>query len=187
MLALALGILGLTACVPHSRSPLSSPEKAVIDQRLVGAWSGLIGKNRAFAHFIDRGESHMEIVFISFAKEERDEWLVFSMFTSVIGNDRYMNVKLSVERREIFAEKDRAYIPCRYSIGKDGKLRIWTMSPTTVAADIKAGLITGTKKGTGFTSDLILTADTARLRKYVVGTGPARVFGELLVTLGRIQ
>ena len=140
-------MLVLGACVPESRHPLSDPETSMIDQRLVGLWAGRIGDADAYVHFLPAGDNEMEIIAVSQAGDGRASWSVFSMFSSRIGDEWYMNVKGLLDDGEPWESGGGNLYLCRYRISAEGELSVWILNAKAAMAAIEGGLAGSVEKG----------------------------------------
>lgn len=175
----------LAACVPDSRHPLSDPDKAVIDSRLTGLWVSRIDDEDAFVHFLPKGESEMDILTISYTKDGGASWSAFTMFSSRIGDEWYMNVRASAANgRSADEDKGHGYFLYRYRVSGNGELMVWSMAPSAAVAAIESGLAGTVRKGK-WTEEITITAPTGALAGYVGKSDPEWLFGELVGTFRR--
>lgn len=177
----------LAACGAVSVHPLSDPEKAVNDQRLSGLWTAKIDNELVFAHFVNKDESTTEIVTVSSRENGNGDWTVFSMFPSRIGGESYMNVRLVIHNGEAAGDDEKSYGLVRYRISKDGVLKVWRMSEKKLIEDIESGKLKGEVKKGSWVNDVIITAPTDQLARYVRNSDPKRLFDELIGSLRRIK
>lgn len=174
----------LSACVPESVHPLSDPEQAKVDARLVGLWSARMDGEDAFLHFIPRSDGWTEIVMVSYRNDrEAGEWLVFRMFASRIDGRDYMNVRFIAEAGEKSASK--RFFLARYQLSQDDALTIWSMSEPAVESAIKAGLKGSVKKGQ-FDDDIVIEAEAAELAEFLRRGNIEALFGNKIGPFRRI-
>lgn len=180
-------LVALAGCLPEAVHPLSDPDQASRDQRLLGLWSATIEDGTLFAHFLSEGGSVMEIMTVSYEDDGDGEWLAFSMFASRVGDDWYMNVKPLAESGEAFDQAEQNYYLSRYEITGDGRLTVWTMTEGAVIEDIRAGKVGGVVEEGGWVTTIRITEGTEGLTSYVRGSDPARLFGERLGEFRRVR
>ena len=184
--AWAIVVLVLAACVPDSVHPLSDPDRAVVDTRLTGLWTGKIGDEDAYLHFLPKGSSEMDIITISTTKDGHASWSAFTMFSSRIGGQWYMNVWGLMDGGKP-ADQDirRKYFLARYRITEAGELMVWAMTEEAVIADIKSGKVKGEVREGRWTNDVRITAATKELAAYVTRSSARRLFASLIGTFRR--
>ncbi len=173
-------IFFLSSCVTESLHSISDPDKAVIDNRLTGTWTGKIEETDGFIHFLPQIDGRMEVVTVSFDndKERIGEWSIISMFTSNIGNQSYMNLKFIAEVDEPVLKAQKTFFLCRYHISNDNKLMIWRMANSATKAAIESGLKGDGKK---------ITATTSELSEFIRKSDPEQLFGKPVGTFSRLN
>lgn len=177
-------LLGLAGCLPVSQNPLSSPEEAVADSRLAGVWYGRSGEDTIFLHFVSGKDARMDVVEVDHEKNGEAHTNLYTMFPSVIGGRRYMNI-----REKKGAEK--RYYLARYQLSGNGALTIWMMSEKPVAGAVRnekiAGKVTSKNSGESSTGrDITITASTERLAAFVRKSDPEVLFGEKFGTFKKL-
>jgi hypothetical protein len=179
-------VLALAACVPTSRHPLTAPQDAVKDGRLIGLWTGMVDDERVYFHFIDKGDEDLHAVGASHGDgDRRGGWSAYGIRTARLGATWYLTAEVLVEDGKSVAEEDDRYLLCRYQITASGELEVWLMSEEPVILDIEAGKIAGQVDEGRFATEIELTAPSAELAAYVAAADPERVFGDLFLTLRR--
>jgi hypothetical protein len=167
----------LASCYPESLHPISEPDKAVIDNRLTGAWAAKMEDELVFIQFLPKSEGKMEIVLV-WPKDDEEKTGnrgALYMFPTHIGKHSYMNLKFVVQSNEPCPEEPDNYYLYRYRISKDGKLTIWGLTESAVIAAIKSGL-----RGEGRIGSVDITADTNELSEYIKKSNPEQMFGDLV-------
>lgn len=183
----ALGVLlSLGGCVPESVHPLSEPADSMPDPRLAGLWSGRMEEGTTFVHFLPREGAPTEVVMVNYDADGEGEWLAYTLFTSRVGDGRYMNVKPLAESGEAFDPEEENYILCRYEVAGD-RLTVWVMAEEAVAADIRDGKVGGVVEEGRFVDTVRLTVATEGLRDYVSRSNPGRLFADRLATFERVR
>ncbi|MBI3829459.1 MAG: hypothetical protein HY291_08080 [Planctomycetes bacterium] len=148
---LALGLIFTTilaSCGPAvSVSPVSSPLEAKRDERLVGVWVQEENGVKNFLHFAPRGTNRIKIFPISHSEKDSDgASLIYELFSSELGDRRFMNVKLHSVNEQKDAEVTRnwpGYIFVWYEVTKDNVLRIRIVKEGGFAKTIDAGKLEG--------------------------------------------
>lgn len=177
-------LIGLTGCLPTSKSPLSDPADAVLDMRLAGVWYGKSGEDTVFLHFVAGKVTSMDVVEVDHEKDGDAHTSIYTMFPTLIGGQRYMNLR----------EKgggDKPYYLARYTLTKSGALTIWLWSETAIEKAVKAGKLAGkvSVKNAGESSetrDVALTATTASLAAFVRESDPDVLFSEKFGTFKKV-
>lgn len=132
--------LFLSSCVVDSENPLSSPDTARADKRLIGYWHTESDSDHSVFHFttVKGGWMHVEITETP-PKLKPDS---YDFFPTVIGDDTFLNVRIIGKDDQGRAKK--SYVFLRYSISSDHVLSMWMMSQDKVAAAVRAGKLKGT-------------------------------------------
>ncbi|HWB60163.1 MAG TPA: hypothetical protein VG733_11770 [Chthoniobacteraceae bacterium] len=183
-LAVIAMTIGLGGCLPTSKNPLSNPAEAVVDMRLNGVWYGKSGEDTIFLHFVAGKATSMDVVEVDHEKDGDAHTSIYTMFPTIIGNQRYMNVREK-------GGADKPYYFARYTLSKNGTLTIWLMSEAPVAKAVKSEKLAGkiTVKNAGASNesrDIGLTASTASLDAYVSGADPDVLFAEKFATFKKV-
>ncbi|MCZ6721526.1 MAG: hypothetical protein O7A65_08290 [Proteobacteria bacterium] len=167
----------LTGCVPESEHPLSSPDTAVIDERLVGLWTGVLVDEPMYLHVFRRSEQSLEILAVNPGDETTPgSWLVLAVHSSEIDGDWYMNAKSLAEEEMIHDLADEDYLLFRYEVTARGELVIWMMAGR-IMNDVERGTLAGEIERGDLFSSYRLSATTAELIEYIRRNGPEAVFG----------
>jgi hypothetical protein len=188
LIALA-GILlaaALTACVPESEHPLSSPDAAVIDERLVGLWSGELIDEPMYLHVLWRTERTVQFLLVN--PEEPPvpgSWFALAVHSSEIDGDWYINAKSLAEEEMIHDLAGEDYLLFRYDVTARGELVVWAMSEM-VYNDIRSGTLEGAVKNGDLFDTFHITAETGSLVEYIRRNGVDAVFGIEIARFRRI-
>ncbi|MCE0484166.1 MAG: hypothetical protein LV479_08015 [Methylacidiphilales bacterium] len=140
----ALLCLLLTSCVVTSDNPLSSPETAKPDPRLVGDW--FTKAEGDVFHFTITHGAWMHVVITS--KADNRPGMIdrkpeeYDFFPTVIGNETFLNVRLIDKDKQGHPLKTYTFL--RYSISPDRILRMEMISQDAVAEAVRAGKLKGT-------------------------------------------
>ncbi len=181
----ALSLLLLAACVPRSMHPLSDPELARVDTRLVGLWSARIEEDDVYLHFVPRADGWTEVVSVSYNTDRAGgDWLVFRMVATRIDGRDFMSLKFIAEANE--RAHSEFFHLARYRLSRDGELTIWTMPQEAAAKAIQAGLAGKIRKGR-FGDDVLLTATTTDLASYLSRAGDGSLFSNRLAVFRRVH
>lgn len=169
----------LASCVPESLHPLSDPDKAFIDSRLTGTWTGKSEDESFFVHFLPRPEGKMDVLLVSniIDKEDIGEWSVITMFSSKIDDQTYMNMKFVAQSDKPCPDEPGNFFLCRYRISDDSRLAVWAMTESAIITAIENGLKGETNKGK-WVNDVKITAETNELSEYIKKHDPELLFGD---------
>lgn len=198
-LSLALGsalCLLLTSCVTDSLNPLSSPDTAHADSRLLGDW---FDKDQDTHFSVTKGPwMHVVITTKQAAPNGRPSMIdlkpeAYDFFPTVIGKDTFLNVQMIGKDDQGHPTKSYAFL--RYSISSDHVLQMWMMSEDLLAAAIRAGKLKGVVKPTGFISgqaahvdvDVTLLDTTANIVKFIQSMDVTELFSEKMEPLYRVK
>ena len=187
-LALVLGTLFLTGCLPESKNPLSLPSTSRIDQRLEGAYAQ---RNKdakddpgywVFHYRGVRSKSGklagttpwLEILSVEARKDgglktERYEALTVSL----AGHDYMSFIEIPENRAQT---KALPYSFVRYEVNWRGDMRIWIADNKAFAAAIKAGKIRGTVVHGKYGDTVKITDTTVHLAAFVAASDPKALF-----------
>lgn len=186
--AAVLALLWLpAACVPVSEQPLSDPETAKLEPRLIGTWTATIEGELAILHVLPRNERLAELLLVSSrtaAVGPRGDWMAFTLFPSRIGDTDYANLRFVAQSGENSPDLPEGYHLARFRLGPDDTLEIWPMRAEDAKRAIRDGLGGEIKDGK-WVDEIRFTATTAELRAYLEGHDPAALFTERLGTFRR--
>lgn len=175
LLASLLLILTLTGCLPVSQNPLSSPENAGTDPRLVGVWYGKSGEDEIFLHFIQGAV--LQVVEVDHEKKGGAHTTLYNVFVTVLGEQHYLNIREG---------KNKPYYLAHYQL-KEGVLKISLMSDNSLAKAIKAGKLKGTVTGKPEDLDVTITDTTERLAGFVKKSETEKLFDQKFGTFKKVQ
>ena len=177
-------MLGLAGCLPVSQNPLSEPETAVADVRLAGVWYGKSGEDTIFLHFVAGKGAAMDVVEVDHTKGGDAHTNLYTMFPTLIGNTRYMNVR---EKKGT----SKNYYLARYQIAPTGALSIWLISEKAVSKAINNDKLAGeiTVKDSGANAaerDVTISSSTEKLAAFVKKSDPEILFTEKFGTFKKL-
>ncbi len=189
---LLLLALFLPACVPESENPISDPAKATVDKRLLGVWAGkMIGeKEDQYIHFVEAENSITEIVLVTHQKKRGPGVSLYEMYPTVIGKNKYMNVKRSVHDdfktpEQVKEMETHGYFFTRYRISKKGILKIWIMMDEEVREAVKKGELKG-NIARGGEGDITITDTRDNIIKFIEADHKKDIF-ELIFTFNKVD
>jgi len=190
--SLALGLalcLILASCTVTSDNPLSSPDTAQADQRLVGDWFGKKDKNTFRFTASKGGWMHVEII-PSKAGEKTDS---YDFFPTTIGSTTFLNV----QNEDDDGHPIKGYFLLRYTISGDHVLQMWMVSQDAAAAAVRAGKLKGIvhqDKNPMMVGqpphpdvDVTLQDTTANLVTFIQGTDVDTLFSDKCDPLYRVK
>lgn len=185
-----LYLSSLLLCLPgpgcdDSKNPLSDPQSAKLDQRLVGMWrEGKDDDEAVYYHMGPAGDGFpngmLRIVEIAHKKGKLEPPAEYLAFSTTIGKNDYLNLVLDLQRKAIRtmdengwkADAVAAYTLMKYHV--DGnRLVVWAIDEGAKERAIKSGKIKGRaepRKSAQFTDT---TENVARF----VGEAGDRLFG----------
>jgi hypothetical protein len=190
LLASALCLL-LTACQPKSVCPLSSPETAQPDLRLIGDWRDSNDPDHNTFRFSVTKPHWMRVEVIPAKPGAKAD--TYDCFTTVIENETYLNTRMLEKQDD--AKIARYYQFTRYTLSPDGVLQMWMMSEDAVAAAVHAGKLRGNvevinsspeNKSLHPDVDVTLYDSSAHLVRFIERSNIYALFSEKGNTLRRI-
>jgi len=200
---LALGAtlcLLLSSCETKSHNPLSSPDTARLDQRLVGDWYGSDGQDTF--HFTATHGPWIHVEVIPRKTDEGKRTVLFTsrpetydLFPTVIGRYTYLNVKVTGDDDE--DQSGPSYVFVRYTVSGDRVLQMWMISQDAAADAVRAGWIKGVihqdkdplmvGKPPRPDVDVTLQDTSANLVALIQNSNVKRLFSEKMETLYRVK
>ena len=133
-----LACLLLVSCVTVSRHPLSSPETAVPDPKLIGSWHAK-GDSDEVMEFTVKNEHWMHLE----DRKKNRPTDSYDLFATVIDGDQFLNVRYKGKDED--GENVKCYYIIRYKISGD-RLTTWWMDLDKTAAAVRSGKLKGTVK-----------------------------------------
>lgn len=192
-LSLALGsvlCLILAGCTVTSDNPLSSPDTAQADQRLVGDWFSK--KDKTTFHFTvsKGGWMHVKIT----QSNPGGKTDSYDFFPTTIGSTTFLNV----QNEDDDGHHIKGYILLRYTISGNHVLQMWMASQDEAAAAVRAGKLKGIVHENKNSMvavgnpphpdvDVTLQDSPARLVKFIQGTDVEKFFSNKMEPLTRIK
>jgi hypothetical protein len=124
-----------TGCEVFFLNPLSTPQDATLDNRLMGEWVSTDGKKTGDHIRFDQGPN-MEMHISVFGDDITEQNPAFTMFTTKLGKHYYMNLSPTDEY------KGKGYLIVRYTVSGD-ELKVWILDDAKVKSAITHGKIKG--------------------------------------------
>lgn len=148
LLAAALCLL-LTSCVTDSVNPLSSPDTAKADPRLVGDWRGGTDDDPNTCHFsITKAPwMHVDIIHPKEKSEPNELPDSYDFFPTVLGKETFLNVVMV--GKDTQGHPTKSYMILRYKFTNDHVLHMWMLSDEKAAAAVRTGKLKGLIKDNG--------------------------------------
>lgn len=153
----AVFCLLLTACIPTSDNPLSAPESAQADDRLVGNWKNL--EDQDVYHITRKEGPWMHVDIINKSGEKTDS---YDFFTTTLGKNTFANVLTP----KVKDSPRQAYMFIRCAFPENGALKISSMSPELCADAVKSGKLKGVVTNEK-ESDVHFTASSEELAQFL--------------------
>lgn len=199
--SLALGVtlcLFLTSCVVTSDNPLSSPEAAKPDPKLIGDW--FQKKDQETFHFTETHGGWMHVVITPKPVDKAGNMInrkpeEYDFFPTTIGDNTFLNVVLIGKD-----DKDRptkGYVFLRYTIEHDHVLQMWMISQDEVAAAVRAGNLKGVVQEdkepimVGHPPhpdvDVALQSSSSHIVKFIESSDLKKLFSDKMEPLRRIK
>jgi len=194
---MALALCGLlTSCDIDSVNPLSSPDQARPDQRLMGNWRGK--KDQDTFRFSMKNTHWMHVVITPRQTDANDESSKidrkpeeYDLFPTVIDKNAFLNVLIIDKDDQGNATK--RYIFVRYSISSGHVLEMWKISQDTAATLVRTGKLKGivhqdphplmVGKPPHPDVDVTLQDTSGRLAEYLRGADIKSLFSDKLENL----
>lgn len=191
-LGMALCLL-LTSCVVTSDNPLSPPETAKPDVKLLGKWQSKDDADEIYFFTIkDAHWMHLEVQKKDHPSDSYD------LFPTIVGNHEFLNVIQLVKDDKGNITKQGYYIVL-YDISPDRVLSTRLMDQDKAAALVKAGKLKGIVKQNGDTSsqsplapshtdvDVTLQSTGADLVAFIEKSGTKSLFSDKPSTMVPIK
>lgn len=154
----------LCGCPPLSKNPISAPESAVADTRLLGKWSNVTLR-------ITPGPSpwmHAEEI-------DGEAVTKYDFYPTVIGKHRFLNVRPYGTLANGRFKKGTDYFILRYEVTADNTLTLWSIPTEKAARIIRSGKLKGSidKGGAVYFEDT-----SENIRKFLQGTNIKALFSQ---------
>ena len=151
-----LVLLWASSCVPYSDNPLTAPGVQDIDKSICGTWFWRDGDEQGYVHIgLDDESKLLRIVMLELGKGGQLDLSEYSAHTSLLGNNRYLNLKPLRA-----AGSDNGYIFVKYATSAEF-LDISLMDINFVEKAVRDGLIKGALSEKAMYSSAHIT-DTSR-------------------------
>ena len=173
------GLLGFLICFLvsacyQSDLPISPPDSANSDDRLLGVWHGSIEGNDIYLHIIHMEKPWLRLIRIVHVNHggisENSE---LDMFPSVVGKDRFVNIKFpktSDTKDEKGPPKD-AYWFYKYEISSKGVMTVSVIDYPAIKECIDAGRLAGKAWESTWSTNVNITDSSERIRSFLVEPG----------------
>ena len=157
---LAVFVLG---CVPYSDNPLTNPNEEQIDSSILGTWIWKDKNESGFIHIgLDGKKKLLKLIMVDFDKDEALEVSEFSGHTSLLKENRYLNLKWVSPPRAEFP----GYLFVKYIVGSDS-LGIALMDSGVVEKAITEGALNGNVKKEKWSVSVHITEGGKKLQEFV--------------------
>lgn len=187
--------LFLTSCVTDSINPLSSPDTAQADPRLVGEWRGGTDSDPNTCRFsITKAPwMHVDIIHPNEKLEPNEQPDSYDFFPTIIGRETFLN--LVMVGKDDSGHPAKTYLFLRYKFSSNNVLQMWMMSDDLSAAAIRAGKLKGLVKQNGTTLgqpsrpdvDVTLRDSSAHIVKFFQGADLDELFNNKLNGFARVK
>ncbi|BCW89916.1 hypothetical protein sos41_30840 [Alphaproteobacteria bacterium SO-S41] len=156
----ALLALLVTACIPEFANPLTGGNPA--DPAIIGAWTGKASgdKDDMLVDITAAGDG-VSVVVRDPEGATGGKDLTFKGTTAEAGGVRYAN--LTPVGEDLGGEV--GFMIFRYEL-KDGKISVWALDATAIAAAIDKGLLKGTTTGSGTDTSPKITASSDEIAAF---------------------
>jgi hypothetical protein len=125
----------LSGCAPVFLNPISEPDRAELDKRLLGRWKGTDKENKN-DYILFEASSNTQMNVSLFDDKEPNPKPMFRMFSSKVGSRYYMNLGFIDE------DTSKGYLLARYEL-EGTTLTVWLLDEDKVKAAIERGLLKG--------------------------------------------
>jgi hypothetical protein len=182
-------LLGLAACYPETKYPLSDEENSFDDPSLTGMWFGGPPDELTDQHyysFLKTGDDkELDVIGLQF-DPGGDEWITLAIHTTKIGENSYMSVRYIGENGEEGDGWD-LFVLCRYTIEEENKLTIWVADESVLKASLLENLADGVTPEQVINEDGTIIAPMNILRDVVAKSDPNVLFEDLLGVYKRVS
>lgn len=183
----AVVALALSACIPDSINPLGDPAKAEADPKLSGKWTGMMNGEPATLTVTPKEGAALELRVETEGGEGKTDWVLLDAFPAQIGKQHYVNIKFREEEGKVYDQTAENYYICRYLLGDDGSLKIWTMAEQPVVDVIADGRLNGSVEPDKDNRTIHITDSSTVLQAIVEESDPATLFGNAYATFSRAK
>jgi hypothetical protein len=186
----------LASCVTDSVNPLSSPDTAHAEPRLVGDWRGGTDSDPNTCRFsITKGAwMQVDIIHPKENREPNEPPDSYDFFPTVIGKNTFLNVVMIGKDDE--GHPTKAYLFLRYRFDGNNVLHMWRMSDALSAAAIRAGKLKGLIQQNGVTVaqpaantdvDVVLQDTGANIVKFIQNSDVDELFDNKMNGFYRVK
>jgi len=177
--------LALSACLPDSINPLGDPASATPDPKLAGRWTGTMNGEATTLAITAKDGAILEFRVETTDADGKKEWVVLEGFPAMVAKRSYMNVKFREEQDKIYDPAEENFYLCRYEIGSDGGLTVWTMAEQPTVDAIADGRVNGAVDPAGGERTIHITDSSLVLRALVEESNPGILFATKYATFRR--
>ena len=177
----------LSACLPESKNPISSPRDSFLDTRLEGAWQAQEdGKTPAYYHFGHKKSAPwMRIVGVGTEQPQGLSVITYDALSTRIGAHTFLSFRALSEDGKL---RQASYSFARYDFDWLGRLRIYALvSESELGAAVRSGKLRGTVKGTASDAHVKLTDTSARIAAFIAASDAKKLFDGKPMVLRRVR
>lgn len=179
LLRTILSIMFIYSCVPLSDTPLTYSGKEKNDASVCGTWCWKDDCEYSYVHIgIDETTHQLVIIVVDVDKLGEIELLTFSGHTSLLKNNRYLNLKCTLPENEI-----PGYLFVKYSV-TENTLGISIIDSTAIEKAIMDGSIKGEIINTG--SLLVKITESQKELQTFIMKNDKTLFGKM-IKLNRVK
>lgn len=173
----------LLGCLPETRNPITPPETAIEDDRLLGPWSARVEDEDIFLHVLRADNNRLAILVVSHRPDGRGNIDNYQGHVSALGDRRFVNLRPVEDGSVDNSNPDLGYLIVGYEWDGPDRLVARVLAEQPLVDAIAAGSLTGivTDDGSGLGRDVMLTAESAQLATYLAAGDPAVIFDESLI------
>ncbi len=215
LLAFAVAMISISACVPEFSHPLSDEKTSRIDPQLLGRWEiideekdtddkkkrtdfFILSRREGAENTLDFREERLPASGKNGSKPVIDKTNPFDIaFTTKIGSERYLTLggvkgdqDDTIGAAKGDQNQEKAYFICRYNISKDGLLTIYLMDKDILGQDVALKKIHGIVKYSGkhknHFDSVLITAEPSDIAKYLKTNGDECFKDDLALKLKRV-
>jgi hypothetical protein len=151
-----------SSCVVSFENPLSDSQTSTTDLRLTGRWQEVIEKKAIFEFSSDSDKN----ILLSLIDEKDKSKLMFTVFTTTIGDHHYMTLK------PVDEDNEKTFLLVRYEIRGD-EMTTWLPNEEKINELIKQNKISGNQKSYG---EVSISNSSAELKKFLESNDSDQLF-----------
>ena len=162
-LAIFFMAIFLGGCVPYSDNPLTDPNSEKIDSAVLGTWFWNEESDSGFVHIgLDKKTKLLQVIMIEYDKDGTIDVSEFNGHTSLLGNNRYLNLKWVRP-----ADEPKGYLLIKYTT-EGTSLTISSLNAQVIENAIKEGSLKGTVGKGKYAASLSITEEQKKLQQFVL-------------------